>query len=889
MKKLVLIDSNALVHRAFHALPPSLTSPKGIITNAVYGFTSVLLKMLKDLKPDYIAATYDLAGPTFRHEEFAEYKIHREKAPDELYSQIPLTKNILGSFGIPIYEKQGFEADDLIGALTEKAKKLKDIQVVIVTGDLDTLQLVDDDRVVVFTLRKGSTDTILYNQDEVKKRYGISPNQVVDFKGLKGDPSDNIPGVPGIGDKTASILVQEFGNIENLYDFLENKKVKSENKKNLSEKLIQKLIENKDQAFFSKKLATIIRDVGVDFSLDKVDWHKNIDRSGIEKLFKEFGFYSLIKRLDDIGLETSSSVDNEIIKPNSDVDLELFELKTYEEIKENLKFLNKSDEIIFDIVRDEFFIWTIDGQKCFGFNLEDLNIDGKDSDSLWRLFSDALINEKIKKTGHDLKPLIKIFLKKGVHMGGVCFDTKIAAYLLKADRKDYDLGLMHQNEFSRSLLAGDSNRLLAIGRLKNLFWERLKSGDLVDVFEKIEMPLVSVLAEVELAGIKIDLKAIADLSKFVNGKILKLEKEIYEKAGVLFNINSPKQLKEILFERLGLKGKVRKTAKGAFSTAAGELDKLSGEHEIIDSILKYRELQKLKTTYIEPFPQLVDTKTGRLHTTFNQTGTVTGRLSSQDPNLQNIPIKTELGQEFRKAFISSPGYKLISFDYSQLELRIAAHVSGDKKMIAAFKRGEDVHTRTAAEIFEVDPKLVTKEMRREAKVLNFGLIYGMGILGFQRAAKVPRERAREFIDRYMQEFAGIASYMEDIKERARKNGYVSTVFGRRRYLPEINSGIPQLVAQAERMAINHPIQGTEGDFLRIAMKRIWDLIHKDYNDQDIKMLLQVHDELLFESRNNLVDSISPEIKKIMENVYKMSVPLIIDVKVGDNWRDMETI
>jgi len=922
MRKLVLIDSNALVHRAFHALPPTLSSPKGVLTNAVYGFTSVLLKMLKDLAPDYIAATYDLAGPTFRHEEFADYKIHREKAPDELYAQIPLTKEVLRFFGIPIYEKQGFEADDLIGALAEMGKKEKNIQIIIVTGDLDTLQLVDSDKVVVFTLRKGLTDTVLYNEEEVKKRYGIKPEQVVDFKGLKGDPSDNIPGVPGIGEKTASILIQSFGSIENLYkriegisphfpswingqikkntdtrftshahrEFEQPKKDRKEIRSPLSEKLIQKLQEYKDQAFFSKKLATIIRNVDVDFSLSNADWKKNMAKDDLIRLFKELGFYSLVKRLNELDLNESKDTQTNIeFKPAADMKNDLIVARTNKEIEAVLDKIARAKEIVFDILADGVFICSDNNKNYWSFGLGDLGVDKAGSDNLWNKFVAVFKNPEVLKTGHDLKPLLKKFLEKNIHVQGLYFDTKIAAYLLKPDRQDYDLPIMYRNEFGQDLAEGNEDRLESIIQLKNMFLDKLKEDGLLKVLDDIEMPLIQVLAEMELAGIKVDTNSLEKLGQSVNAKLSRLEDEIYGHAGIRFNINSPKQLKEILFERLGIKAKVRKTAKGALSTAAGELDKLSGEHPIIDLILKHRELQKLKTTYIEPFPQLIDKKSGRLYTTFNQTGTVTGRLSSQDPNLQNIPIRTELGLEFRKAFVSPPSFKLVSFDYSQLELRIAAHISGDKKMIEAFRRGEDIHTRTAAEIFEVDAKNVTPNMRREAKTLNFGLLYGMGLLGFQRAASVSRDRAKEFIDRYMREFAGVAKYMEEIKNRARKDGYVSTIYGRRRYLPEINSGIPQLVAQAERMAINHPIQGTEGDFLRIAMVRIFDLIHTNWNEDNVKMLIQVHDELLFEVKNNLVETTSPKIRNIMENVYQLDVPLVVDVKSGDNWRDLEEI
>jgi len=843
MRKLVLIDGHALVHRAFHALPPTLSSPKGVPTNAVFGFTSVLLKMIKDLKPDYIVATFDLAAPTFRHEEFAEYKAHREKAPDELHAQVPVIKEILTAFGIPIYEKAGFEADDLIGSLSERSKKNKDIQTIIMTGDLDTLQLVDDKKVVVFTLRKGVTDTFIYDENEVFKRYGLKPEQLNDFKGLKGDPSDNIPGVPGVGEKTAAALIQKFKNLEFLYEEIsklqsliskqiqnpKSKKNKIQIKPPLSEKLVQKLLDNKDMAFFSKKLSTIIRDVDVDFELDKADWLKNFNRAEIEKLFKELGIYSLVKRFDELGLALADKNGAGIQEPSS------------------------RQESLLKTPTELALTWTEDG----------------------------------KTSGYDLKPFAKSYLEKKKHEPELGFDIKIAAYLLKSDRNNYDPEILYREEFGREI-ADDSD---AMRNLKRAFSRRLKEENLLMVFEDIEMPLINVLAEMELRGILIDSKAIAKLSKLVVTEISGLEKEIYKLAKTEFNINSPKQLKEVLFNPspggLGLKGKVRKTAKGALSTAAGELEKLLEEHPVIEKILRYREIQKLKTTYIDPFPTLISKTSGRLHTTFNQTGTTTGRLASQDPNLQNIPIRTELGQEFRKAFIASPGYKLVSFDYSQLELRIAAHISQDEKMIATFKRGEDIHTRTAAEIFGVKPEAIDKNMRRDAKVLNFGILYGMGVLGFQRASGVSRDRAREFIDRYFKEFPGIAKYMNDMKIKARKDGYVSTVFGRRRWLPEIKSSMPQFVSQAERMAINHPVQGTAADLMKLAMLKAFEFVHDSDKQDDVFLLLQVHDELIFEVKENLVKNMADKIKDIMENVHKFDVPLIVDVKSGDNWAEMK--
>ena len=894
IKKLILIDGHALVHRAFHALPPTLNSPKGVPTNAVFGFTSVLLKMIKDLKPDYIAATFDLAAPTFRHEEFAEYKAHREKAPDELHAQVPLVKEVLAAFGIPIYEKAGFEADDLIGSLAEKSKKSPPtggLQTIIMTGDLDTLQLVDDDKVIVFTLRKGVTDTVIYDENEVFKRYGLKPEQLNDFKGLKGDPSDNIPGVPGVGEKTAAMLIQKFGNLEKLYESIaevksKKLKVKSEDKI-LSEKLIQKLLDNKDMAFFSKKLSTIIKDVELDFELDKAEWLKHLNKDEVKKLLKELGFYSLIKRLEEMdilvgrqmALLETGTVEKEVAQ--------IEKVKSANEIKGIATKIKEDKEVVFDLSDDVLSV--VQDGKCVNIAWPTIT----KSSGLIKEFKEIFESKDVFKIGHDFKESAKFLLGHGIELDDHGFDTKLAAYLLNSDRKDYGLEKIYFDEFQENLAEDKGENPLFILKLKERQSERLKKEKLEWLFENIEVPTAKILAEMELRGILIDSKAIAGLSKLITSEIKALEKEIYKLAGTEFNINSPKQLSEVLFEKLGLKKtapaspRLRRTSKGALSTAAGELEKLADEHPVIEKILRYREIQKLKTTYIDPFPTLISKTSGRLHTTFNQTGTTTGRLASQDPNLQNIPIRTELGQEFRKAFIASPGYKLVSFDYSQLELRIAAHISQDEKMIATFKRGEDIHTRTAAEIFGVKPEAVDKNMRRDAKVLNFGILYGMGILGFQRASGVSRERAREFIDRYIREFPGVARYMNDMKMKARKDGYVSTVFGRRRWLPEIRSSMPQVVSQAERMAINMPIQGTAtGDLMKLAMIKVFEHIHDSGIQDDVFLLLQVHDELLFEVKENLVKNIADKIKNLMENAHKFDVPLTVDVKYGDNWAEM---
>ncbi|MBI2068748.1 MAG: DNA polymerase I [Candidatus Yanofskybacteria bacterium] len=921
-KKLILIDGHALVHRAFHALPLSMSSPNGIPTNAVYGFVSVLIKTIKDLRPDYIVATFDLAGPTFRHEEFAEYKAHREKAPDDLHVQVPLVKEILGAFGIPIYEKEGFEADDLIGSIAEITKKHKDIQTIIATGDLDTLQLVESDKVVVRTLKKGVSDTILYTQKEVEERYGLEPGQMVDFKGLKGDPSDNIPGVPGVGEKTASVLIKTFKSLEGLYQEISNyqflisteipglkhrepspskqiqnsksKKNKTQIKPPLSEKLIQKLLENKDVAFFSKKLATIIRDVPIQFDIKNAEWRKGMKKEELVKMLQDLGIYSLLKRINELDGETPEQPS---LMAEATDDIKVSSLGSREQVGKLIKEISSRKTFAFDIIIEPdlsgpgYIVFALNEKQTSAIPWSLLENDKEIIAEISAVFED----EKIKKTGHDLKELSKTLLKKGIHVSGLParsaggdFDTKIAAYLINSDIKDYDLDRVYFVEFNKNIDPNPLKRPAYAVELKKVQWEKLKSLDLLWVFEKIEVPLAPILAEMEINGVKIDRKAIKKLSQKISGEIAGLEKKIYRHAGEEFNINSSRQLSVILFEKLLIKGKVRKTGKGAISTAATELEKLSGEHPVIDLILKYRELQKLNTTYIEPFPGFVE-KDGRLRTTLNQTGTTTGRLASQDPNLQNIPIRTELGQEFRKAFIAEKGYDLVSFDYSQLELRIAAHISGDKKMIEAFKKGEDIHTRTAAEIFNVPPEKVTAHMRREAKVFNFGLLYGMGITGLQRAAKISREQARDFTARYMAEFSGIARYMQAMRDAVHADRYVKTIFGRRRQFREIGSQVIELVRQAERMAINMPIQGTEADLLKLAMIKINGLIHSENKDQDVRMLLQVHDELLFEVKSELVQEWSGKIKEIMENIWKLNVPLTVDVKYGINWAQLKPL
>lgn len=875
MKKLVLIDSNALVHRAFHALPP-LSSPTGQPTNAVYGFTSLLLKMIADLKPDYIVATFDLAGPTFRHEEYEQYKAQRVKAPDELYAQIPPIKEVLTAMGIPILTKEGFEADDVIGTVSAQTQKILGLQTVILTGDLDTLQLIHGSTVVVTTLRKGMSDIITYDEAAVQQRYGITPSQVADLKGLKGDPSDNIPGVKGIGEKTAIALVQKFGDIETLYEKLENPKYKTAKKDGVSDNLRAKLLEQKDMALFSKKLTTIIRDIPVTYDVDAADWHRHVDVAALEQLCKEMGFFSLIKRINNVlgtAMKASSTQALDLDAVHEAPVSKAIAVKSPDDLPES------SDAAVHGIINGgavQSLYITTDGTTVYA--LSDLTPeDLKRSLTRYR----TLI-------GHDLKTLIKLLPDPEVLVGYTLIDTKIAAWLVNPEQRDYALRRVLYEMAAVNLDEDESAWPLAVWQLRPLLWDRLKSMDMLGVLTDIEMPLETILAAMERAGIKVDTEHISELLEMASTEVAKLEAQIYKLAGGEFNINSPSQIGEVLFSKLGLKGRVRRTGGGALSTAAAELEKLRDEHPIVELILQYRELNKLKTTYIEPFPSMVASD-GRIHTTYNQAGAATGRLASNDPNLQNIPTRTELGQRFRSAFVAPKGYRLLSLDYSQLELRIVAHIAHDETMIEAFRSGEDIHTRTASEVFGVAPAKVDRDMRRTAKVLNFGIIYGMGSLGFARAAGIGRDAAKKFIEEYFTRFSGVAKYMERTKDEAFEHGFVTTLLGRRRPLPDIKNTMPQLAAQAERMAINHPIQGTEADMVKLAMIAIDRYLREQGPDRPARMLLQVHDELVFEVKEKDVERAAHALAKIMEMVYKLDVPLIVDAKVGTNWAEMKPI
>ncbi|MCX6763671.1 MAG: DNA polymerase I [Candidatus Moranbacteria bacterium] len=899
-KKLALIDGNAIIHRAFHALPP-LTTKKGELVNAVYGFSSLMLKVINDLKPDYIAVSFDLAGPTFRHKEYKEYKATRVKAPQELYDQIERVKEVVRAMNIPIYEKEGFEADDIIGTLVSQAEKNKNIESLIVTGDLDTLQLVSD-KTKVYALRKGMSDTVIYDAQGVIDRYHLTPEQVIDFKGLRGDASDNIPGVKGIGEKTATELLKKYKTVEGVY----------KNLKEIKGAVKDKLERDKMQAFMSKKLATIVKDAPIELDFSKAVT-KEFDRRKLVELFQELNFFSLIKRIPDSNLR----MENESTNNSGGVKDIKYEIVSEDKADEFIKSLSEQEEIAFCLDLDNenniegaAFSWKT-GRATY---LTTRNLQPVTLKSFFE-------NDNVKKIGYDLKKDYKTLKKAGINLGGIYFDIMISAYALnpggktklpnlvleelgeeiKEESKKGQLGL--EIESSESKAQKICQKVDYIWKLKEIILKKIqevsaeqkREKDLNYLFEKIEMPLVPVLAEMEIAGIKLNTTIFKGISEKITKTIENLEKNIYKLAGAEFNINSPKQLSEILFVKLKIPTAEIKKIKTGYSTASAELAKLKKEYKIAEKIEEYRELFKLKTTYLDTLPELVD-KNSRIHTDFNQAVTATGRLSSSEPNLQNIPIRTELGELLRTAFEAENGYKLVSADYSQIDLRVVAHMSGDKKMIETFYKGEDVHRKTAAEVNKIPISQVTEKMRFEAKALNFGVIYGMSVFGFSEAAGVDRDEAKRFINEYMEKFSGIAQYIRETKEFAKKNLYVETEAGRRRNIPEINSPNFQVQNAAERMAINMPIQGLAADIVKLAMIKV----AEEYkNNEDarpvksaeggaelfngVKMVLQIHDEIILEVKEDKAQEVAKKVKEIMENVYKLKVPLVVDVKIGDNW------
>jgi len=799
-KTLVLLDSHAIIHRAYHALPEFLSS-SGEPTGALYGLSSMLMKIISDLKPDYIVACYDLPGKTFRHETYDAYKAGRAKTDDALVSQLKKSRLIFEAFQIPIYDAPGFEADDVIGTIVGKFRKDKNIKIIIASGDMDTMQLVDDKKVQVYTLKKGITDTILYDEEKVVERFGFSPKFLPDYKGLRGDPSDNIKGIKGVGEKTATDLIATFGTIEDIYKKIFTKGGPASGGKSgeeifkemgFSERMIKLIKENEEEALFSKTLAKIRYDVEIDFALPPKTFWESADLKKIEQVFILFEFRSLFARL----------------------------------------------------------------KSFFGKN-------GAESatDSL-----DLTFASKEKVDERELN------------------EAAIALWVINSD--------IANPKLEDILLFAKTNSFKSAYRY---IFDKLKEKNLERVYEEIEKPIMEVVKTMENYGIAIDKKYLKDLSIEYHKELDKLTEKIYNLAGTEFNINSPKQLGEVLFEKMGMKSGKKKSASGSFSTKISVLEELEEGNPIISEIIAYRELQKLLSTYIDVIPNMV-AEDGRLHAKFIQNGSTTGRFSSSDPNLQNLPIKSDLGKRIRAGFIAPQGSKLVAFDYSQIELRVAAILSGDEKMTQIFREKKDIHAGVASFVFGVPLEKVDAEMRRRAKVINFGIIYGMGVsalrknLGGHAGGRAStREEAQTFYDNYFNQFSGVRDYLESVKDFALKNTYTETLFGRRRYFPNINSRIPFLKNMAERTAINAPIQGTAADVIKLAIRYATLDLDKAGLLPKVHLVLQIHDELVYEIEDSVLVKADQIIKDAMEGVlgrsylkHKTEIPLLVHSGSGQN-------
>jgi DNA polymerase-1 len=962
MTRLMLLDSNGLIYRGYHALPP-LTTSKGDLVNAVFGFCSILLRGIQDLQPEYVAACFDLPGPTFRHEQFAAYKATRAPMPDDLRSQFPKVREVVAALRIPVYEMAGYEADDVIGTITRDMDS-RGLDTTVVTGDLDMLQIVTE-HTRLMTTRQGVDATVYYDPARIWERFELRPDQMIDYKALKGDPTDNIPGIPGVGEKTAAKVIGQFGSLEGLYARLAEVK---------PDKLREKLAQAREQVFASRELSRIVRDLPISLDLEAARL-ADYDRAEVVRLFREFEFRTLIDRLpaltgesavaaaealrsvagsvpaarvageasraprreggaggagrsligDGEGLQLSMDFGSTGLtepaptpvsaRPRPAVDegaagpvdlpaalraavadparMDRFEA-TDEDAAAAAKWLAGKTEIGAALLMD-------DPRPMRGMP-QALSLAGGDGRVLvaeghaavgW--LGDLLLRSGAGVVGHETKPLLVANIAGGATQPlPVAFDTQIAAYLLNASLRSQTIADVAHERLDVTLPpAGDVSPAVRVGldalaalAVRDSLEKALAESGLDRLFREIEMPLIPVLAEMEAAGVAIDREALAALDIEFSREMARLESEIYSDVGHDFNLGSPKQLEQILFYELDLpKGKRTKTG---YSTDASVLEELKPAHPMIGKLLDWRLYSKLRSTYIEALPLLVSDRDGRLHTTFHQAVAATGRLSSSDPNLQNIPIRSELGRRIRRAFVAgAPDVTLLAADYSQIELRILAHVSGDEHLRDAFARGADIHRETAARVLHKALEDVTHGERSMAKMVNFGLAYGMSDFGLSSRAGISRAEAKAFIDNYFATYSGISYYMLHIKELARQQGWVSTLLGRRRFIPELRMSNPSLRGAGERMAINMPIQGTAADIIKIAMIRLPERLRSA--GLKARMLLQVHDELVLEVPRQEVDAVVPILRSTMEEALKLDVPLTVDVKVGDDWESMKPL
>lgn len=922
-KTLWLLDAYALIYRAHFAFSQNqMINSKGLNTSAIYGFTTTLYDVLNNHNPSHIAVVFDTSAPTERHVEFPEYKANRDEMPDDIRTAIPYIKGIIEGFNIPILFSDGYEADDIIGTLAKKAEK-EGYKTFMMTPDKDFGQLVSDHIFMYKPARMGNKAEV-WGVKEVCEKFEIKdPLQVIDYLGMRGDAVDNIPGIPGVGDKTAKKFLKDYGSIENLLDHSHE----------LKGKMKEKVEANKEQALISKKLATIIIDAPVEF--DPNDLKRDpLDKEKLSSIFAEVEFRTLSKRI--LGEEMAASTSSpggqmDLFSTGSEVEgvkqelTESTSMKTIEDTKKDyqlvddtvaidqlISLLKKADSICFDTettglnpISAELVGLSFAVKENQAFYVP-IDADIEKAKDRLTLFSPIFQDESKELIAQNLKYDLAVLKKYGIELNGRFFDTMIAHYLLEPDQK-HNMDVLAENYLnyrpvSIETLIGKKGKNQGNMRdvpkeeiadyacedaditlqLKNLFAPALKKHELIALFNDIEMPLISVLASMEAEGIKLDKEALAKFSIELGESIQALEKEIIALAGTTFNIDSPKQLGEILFDVLKIDAKAKKTKTGQYSTSEDTLSKLEDKHEIIPKVLNYRSLKKLKSTYVDSLPELINPETGRIHTNYMQTVAATGRLSSNNPNLQNIPIRTEKGREIRKAFIpKNEKYRLLAADYSQIELRIIAALSGDESMIEAFKAGDDIHAATASKVFEVPLEEVDRDMRSKAKMVNFGIIYGISAFGLSQRLGIKRSEAKEIIDSYFEKYPKIKSYMDDSIAFAKKHGYVETIMKRRRYLKDINGSNAVMRGFAERNAINAPIQGSAADIIKIAMINI----HQAFEKQKFKsrLLLQVHDELVFDAHEEEVDTIKPIIKQKMEEAVKLIVPLTVEMDVANNW------
>ena len=828
----MILDGNSIVNRAFYGIR-LLTNKDGVYTNAIYGFLNILFKYISEENPTHLCVAFDVHAPTFRHKAFSEYKAQRKGMPDELRQQMPILKDILSAMNIRMLELEGYEADDIIGTVSRICDE-NNIICNILTGDKDDLQLASKNTIVkLITTKNGVTDTVNYTDDTVFDKYGVTPTEFIDVKGLMGDTSDNIPGVSGIGEKTAFSLIQKFKSIENIYENIDDSSI--------SKGVRTKLTEGKEDAFNSKFLATIDRNVPIDFNIEDCII-KEYNNKLLVPLFTNLNFTSFLKKL-DIKTEKASDIK---ISDNKDT---LFEN------------INDKKELFYYFDKDIYYAAT-SFSDITRINISDI--------------TDYIKNEEIKKISHNIKEHILYFNKINISYENGYFDTMIAYYILNPSATDYSLDTVALEILGST----DSNKLVEIISLYEKFKVQIKENNQTKLFYDIEMPLVEVLASMQINGVMVDKNNLLQFQSMLSLRIDEITNKIYKLCDTEFNINSPKQLGEVLFEKLRLP--IIKKTKNGYSTSVDVLEKLKGSHEVIDLIMEYRHLVKLKGTYADGLLTVINNKTGKIHSNFNQTVTVTGRISSTEPNLQNIPIRTELGRQIRKMFTSSDAeHILVDADYSQIELRVLAHISEDKNMSEAFNNAEDIHTRTASQIFNVDTESVTSEMRSRAKTVNFGIVYGMGDFSLAQELGIKKYEAKEYIDNYFVNFSGVKNYMENIVETAKKDGYVTTIFGRRRYLPELNAGNFIQRSFGERIAMNTPIQGSAADIIKIAMVNIYRKLKSE--NLKSKLVLQVHDELIIDACKSELEQVKGILKYEMENAVNLSVPLIADMNVGETW------